>query len=389
MAGVPRDSIGVRPYVEYAGSQHSAAVWSGACDTQCAMAVESALNSNLTVALVVAAYAGSVHPQTSHIMTRRFIPWVLGHRDAPALSRLQLFLYVHCDIDGSNTSLVPARGQPGLPHYSGVARGFAWRPAQCAAHPQTTAAMQECGQRRWLKCSLEFLANIGREAHIYLRHIVNVRDSADLADLTMFVQEGEPFGLEHVWSCLGGLHAQRGRARLEPLVSSRDDKDSQLDQLWRSYTSRPGCKQADLGPLPPEDLYFASPEHHTCHGEGPLKPEVKRPESSLESSLGFLNLECGLPTATVPDGAIEGCAEFGRQPRMQTRLGALLVRRVAGLCPLVASLQKAPEWQRPSRGVFIAHRSALRARPAALWRELLALSISQVLGKGERALGCG
>ena len=28
--------------------------------------------------------------------------------------------------------------------------------------------------------------------------------------------------------------------------------------------------------------------------------------------------------------------------------------------------------------VFIAHRSALRARPAALWRELLALSISQV-----------
>ena len=134
---------------------------------------DPALNRNLTVALVVAAYAGSVHPLTSHLMTRRFIPWALGHCDTRALSRLQLFLYVHCDMDGSNTSLVPARGHPDLPqkdHYSGVA----WRPAPCAAHPQTTAAMQECGRRRWLKCSLEFLPNIGREAHLYLRHIVNV-----------------------------------------------------------------------------------------------------------------------------------------------------------------------------------------------------------------------
>ena len=74
------------------------------------------------------------------------------------------------------------------------------RPAQCAAHPQTTAAMQECGRRRCLKCSLEFLPNIGREAHIYLHHIVNVHGRADLADLTIFIQEGEPIGLERVWS---------------------------------------------------------------------------------------------------------------------------------------------------------------------------------------------
>ena len=346
---------------------------------------DPALNSILTVALVVAAYAGSVHPLTSHLMTRRFIPWALGHRDTRALSRLQLFLYVHCDVDGSNTSLVPARGHPDLPqkdHYSGVA----WRPAPCAAHPQTTAAMQECGRRRWLKCSLEFLPNIGREAHLYLRHIVNVHGRADLADLTIFIQEGEPIGLERVWSCLGGLHAQgveaprlKSWSRLESLVTTKEDQDEELDRLWRSYTLRGGgCMQAGLGPLPPEDLYFASPEHKTGHGEGLLQPELKRPKSSLESALGFLNLACGLPTATVPDEAIEGCAGFGRQPRMQTQLGALLVRRLDGLCPLVASLQKAPEWLRPSRGTFIAHRSALRARPAALWEELLALSTSQV-----------
>lgn len=60
--------------------------------------------------------------------------------------------------------------------------------------------MQECGRRRCLKCSLEFLPNIGREAHIYLHHIVNAHGRADLADLTIFIQEGEPIGLERVWS---------------------------------------------------------------------------------------------------------------------------------------------------------------------------------------------
>lgn len=141
-----------------------------------------------------------MHPLTSHLTTRRFIPWALGHRDTMALSRLQLFLYVHCDIGGSNTSLVPTRRHPDLPQTDPYTRMEVPRPAQCAAHPQTTAAMQECGRRRCLKCSLEFLPNIGREAHIYLHHIVNAHGRADLADLTIFIQEGEPIGLERVWS---------------------------------------------------------------------------------------------------------------------------------------------------------------------------------------------
>ena len=62
---------------------------------------------------------------------------------------------------------------------------------------------------------------------------------------------------------------------------------------------------------------------------------------------------------------------------MQTKLGTLLVRQLDGVCPLIASLQKLPEWQRPVRGTFVAHRSALRTLPATLWKGLLDLSVSQ------------
>lgn len=345
--------------------------------------VDAATSSQLTVALVVGAYAGSIHPATSHLMTRRFIPWALGHRDTRALSRLQLFLYVHCDVDGSsNASLVPARAhrdvsnplrRPGVP--------LAWQwPARCVTHPQTAAAMEQCGRRRWLKCELEFVPNIGREAHMYLHHIVKVHGSADLADLTFFIQEGEPFGLERMWSCIGGLYApdvQKPPQQLHDPPDRTYPPFQQFDHLWGSYQARGTCKLQDGGPFPPDELYFASPLHATCHGEAPIRPDAKQPDLSLESALGFLNLACGLPTATVTDGAIERCAEFGRRPRMQTKLGALLVRKLDGVCPLIAALQKQPEWQRPARGTFVAHRSALHARPAALWKSLLALSVSE------------
>ena len=52
--------------------------------------LDATSSSQLTVALVVGAYAGSIHPATSHLMMRRFIPWATGHRDTRALSRLQL-----------------------------------------------------------------------------------------------------------------------------------------------------------------------------------------------------------------------------------------------------------------------------------------------------------
>ena len=46
------------------------------------------------------------------------------------------------------------------------------------------------------------LAGVSAEyrAHIYLHHIGNVHGRADLVDLTIFIQEGEPIGLERVWS---------------------------------------------------------------------------------------------------------------------------------------------------------------------------------------------
>jgi hypothetical protein len=110
---------------------------------------------------------------------------------------------------------------------------------------------------------------------------------------------------------MGGLHAEgvepprlRRWSRLVSLVTTPDDQDEPLDRLWHSYTLRGGCKQAGVGPLPPEDLYFCEPEAKDVSRRGLLRPELKRPESSLESALGFLNLACGLPTATVPDEAI-------------------------------------------------------------------------------------
>jgi hypothetical protein len=139
-----------------------------------------------------------VHPLTSRLTTRRFIPWALGHRDTVALSRLQLFLYMHCDIDGSNTSLVPTRRHPDLPQTDSYTRMEVPRPAQCAGsdHGGNAGVRPAEVPQMLAGVSAEYRA---RGAHLPAPHRQCPWEGR-LADLTIFIQEGEPIGLERVWS---------------------------------------------------------------------------------------------------------------------------------------------------------------------------------------------
>lgn len=163
-----------------------------------------------SVALVIASYAGSLAPGTSHHMTEQYLPGFLRHYDRAELAgRLQIFLYVACDhIEEEGTALVGTRARI-VQNPQGSAPGWRW-PAKCklpTPSPRAVGALQPaCDRAQNLRCSITFLANIGREAQHFLYHLLRVYAAPDLADLTFFVQEGEPWGLEYLFECFGGLH---------------------------------------------------------------------------------------------------------------------------------------------------------------------------------------
>lgn len=317
------------------------------------------------MALVVASYAGSRSPGTAHTMTESYLPSLL--RLGERARNLQVFLYVACDFpdDDPNATLVSTRAPPIVRNPTANPQ-WHW-PAQCRLQPKAEALRAACDGIRSPRCSIEFVANIGREAHLYLHHLLRVYASPDLAALTFFVQEGEPWGLQHIFECAGGVHesarhsARRHGNRTEELASGPDDGAA--------------CRASDL-PFAPADVYFASPHAGTCHGAC-RKPDPRR--ADMLGKLDPLLLACDLPTDAPRDADLERCGHFysSPAPRVASRVASALVRHVGGLCALTAALANASSsWPISARGAFIVSREALRRAPLALYAELYALASS-------------
>ena len=173
-------------------------------------------DAHASIALVVAAYAGSQRaPGAGHAMLLSVIPDLLDRAAASSgLSyQAEIFVYLHCDLRTDNSTWLTAEHSREIKRRTapvGPYAQFNW-PATCHMQQSQQTAMRLCDgqQRAGLTCTVEYLANVGREAHVYLHHVVRVYSSASIADLTFFVQEGEVWGMNVLFACWAGLRHRR------------------------------------------------------------------------------------------------------------------------------------------------------------------------------------
>lgn len=314
----------------------------------------------LRVALVVASYAGSLPPSTSHRMTDDYLPWLVRR---PGNKRMQIYLYVACDVaEADNATLIPTRAR--LAKRPSPQNNFFW-PARCQLQPRAVTVLQpHCAassRHSGAQCSIEYVANIGREAHMYLHHLLRVYAAPDLADMTIFVQEGEPWGLEYLFECAGGLHNH-------------------------SHMGLSECATTDFGPYGAHDLYFGSPLGGVCNSSCRKRtlatPDVMGKLDDLLRACGLASdapLDDRVPSCDADDASLNSTQPRAstRGPRAAVRFAQALVRHLNRVCPLVGSLVTSREgWLMPGRGTFAVSRAAIRYPPYALYAELYALSSS-------------
>ena len=345
------------------------------------MPSNSSIGSELRVALVVAAYAGSERRSTSHVLVEAFIPKILRRHPA----NVQLYAYVHCDVrDFDGSALIPNRmvDPSFLPKHmvKGHVRGHV-QAAPCKLMSSGAPWVSMCKNRTGdTECSVEFLPNVGREAHVYLHHLLRVYASPRLADLTFFVQEGESQGLDTMLECAAGLVPMRACATL---LRQQQQHVGSLEYYSpitfsasgirnKSRTAEPDWSFLDVAVVDPllRACRGATTGATRSHGSASTGGRAEWWETMTADSEG-----CQRP------GWANGTASPPSDP-LADRVAHILVRHQPSICRGVDEelLVTSPNSHCPrmgARGAFVVHAQAIRRAPFALLSALYAMSVSE------------
>ena len=331
----------------------------------------------LRAALVVAAYAGSDNKTTSHELVDKIIPRLAALQHA----NVQIFVYVHCD-ESENVMLVPTRVRHAELRAKYLLRGHVrghLPPAQCNLG---SAWSTVCTGTR---CSVEFLPNLGREAHVYLHHMIRVYADPGIADLTLFVQEGEAQGLDRLLECATGLRrcpefeqtplASPGSlywfapitSSLTAILAKTDARipdrrstswSGSIEPLLRACGEPPGSESINLSS---KDAWWAADMHE--------QPGCKRPGSSSNAS-------------TDSHRRGEHPLDVSSAARVHDKVAATLVFHQPSICAAAKEMfaphaESAKCHRIAGRGAFVAHSDAIRRVPYSLLAALYAMSTSE------------
>ncbi len=360
---------------------------------------------SLRVALVVAAWSGSDPSTTNKHLIESFIPRLMA-RNVPTV---QVFVYVHCD-KARGRAVIPARTSEFMPFWlvRNKPKGRL-RPAGCGGLMSNGKAWNDsvCGHTlatNWTQCSIEWLGNIGREAHIYLHHLVRVYADPNVADVTYFVQEGEGLGLGSLLECASGLSHHHCT---DVLVGPLRRPEAALFYSPVAMRLADGLNKSDP----------RIPDRHSFLWNGVLEPLLRAchiKEHGVQLPLHRALSGNGTASAWWVAGLQdhENCSRPGH-PRWQGRkqgdgaaadeltlpatplhdhVANTLVRHLQpSVCRAVTTMLSAVNCYRlPSRGAFALHVDGIQQMPFSLLVELYALSSSQdvVVSPGRRLTPC-